>query len=219
MHNQDKCLHQTKKAKHKVPEVLSNSNPTQKRKATKGKNKNERNTNGKQGVKSNNTRKRPHIEISDSDSDDTDSDDDLFGNVPKDVEEQKLATNPPCIVLMNALIQKCSGCHFRYTAPERWWPWDMVFRYLMYRLKPDGKGKMEPDTKRTPAYFHTRDLACLPHLEELKNIEMDDIYIYIYIYIYIIIYIYIYIYKANGAIVTLACLHIILLKKQKCGIH
>ena len=36
-------------------------------------------------MKTTNTRKRPHIEI----SDDTDSDDDVFGTVPKDVEEQK----------------------------------------------------------------------------------------------------------------------------------
>ena len=34
---------------------------------------------------------------------------------------------------------------------------------------------MEPDIKRTPAYFHTRDLACMCHLKELKNIEMDGI--------------------------------------------
>ena len=69
-------------------------------------------------MKTTSTRKRPHIEI--SDSDDTDSDDDVFGTVPKDVEEQKLATNPPHIVLINALIEKCSGCKFKFTTPERW---------------------------------------------------------------------------------------------------
>ena len=67
----------------------------------------------------------------------------------------------------------------------------------MYRLKPYGNGNMVPDTKRTPAYFHARDLACLHHLEELQNIGMDD----------------------NGALLTLTCLHIKLLKKHKCGIH
>ena len=67
----------------------------------------------------------------------------------------------------------------------------------MYRLKPDGKGKMVPDTNRTPAYFHLRDLACLRHLEGLENIEMYGIYI------------------SNGALLTLICLHIKLLKKRK----
>ena len=124
----------------------------------------------------------------------------MYGNVPKHVEEQKLATNPPHIVLINALIQKCSGCNFKFTAPERCQPQDMVFKYLMYRLKPDGKGKMVPDTNRTPAYFHVRDLACLRHLEELKNIEMDGIYI------------------SNGALLTLTWLHIKFLKKHKMWI-
>ena len=91
-----------KNAKHKVPDVISISNPTQMRKHTDDKTSNGRNTNGKQGLKSKNSRKRPCIEI--SNSDDTDSDDDVYGNVPKHVEEQKLGTNPPHIVLMNALI-------------------------------------------------------------------------------------------------------------------
>ena len=106
-----------KKAKHKVPDILSSSNPTQKRKHTDVKMNNGRKTNGKPNRKSQNSRKRPRFEI--SDSDDTDSDDDVYGNVPKHVEEQKLAADPPHIVLINALIQKCSGCNFKFTAPER----------------------------------------------------------------------------------------------------
>ena len=148
----------------------------------------------KKGMKTTNTRKRPRIEI--SDSDDTDSDD-VFGTVPKDVEEQKLATNPPHIVLINALIQKCLGCNIKFTTPERQQPRDLVFRYLMYRLKPDGNGNMVPDRKRAPAYFHARDLACLCHLEELRKIGMDGIYI------------------SNGALITLTSLHTKLLKKCK----
>ena len=93
-----------KKAKHKVPDIVSSSNHTQKRMHTDVKKNNGRKSNGKAKLKSKNSRKRPHIEI--SDSDDTDSDDDVYGNVPKHVEEQKLATNPPHIVLINALIQK-----------------------------------------------------------------------------------------------------------------
>ena len=108
-----------KKAKHKVPEVLSNNNPTQKRKTTNANSKTQNNNIGKKGMKTKNTRKRPRIEISDSD-DDTDSDDDVFGTVPKDVEEQKLVTNPPHIVLINLSIQKCSRCDIKFTAPERW---------------------------------------------------------------------------------------------------
>ena len=164
-----------KKAKHKVPDILSRSNLTQKRKHTDVKTNNGRKTNGKPNRMSKNSRKRPCIEI--SDSDDTNNDDDVYGNVPKHVEGQKLATNPPHIVLINALVQKCSRCNFKFTAPERHRPQDMVFKYLMHRLKPDGRGKMVPDTNRIPAYFHLRDWAYLHHLEELKNIEMDGIYI------------------------------------------
>ena len=106
-----------KKAKHKVPEVLSNNNHTQKRKSTNAKSKTQNNNIQKKGMKTTNTRKRPHIEI--SDTDDTDTGDDVFGTVPKDVEEKKLATNSPHIVLINVLIQKCSGCKFKFTTPER----------------------------------------------------------------------------------------------------
>ena len=67
----------------------------------------------------------------------------------------------------------------------------------MYRLKPDGNGNMVPYIKRTPAYFHARDLACLCHLDELHKIGMDCIYI------------------STGALLTLTHLHIKLLKKCK----
>ena len=68
---------------------------------------------------------------------------------------------------------------------------------MMYRSKPDGNGKMVPDDKRSPAYFHTTDLACLCRLDELREIKMYRIYI------------------TNTSIETLTCLNVKLLKKCK----
>ena len=149
-----------KKAKHKVPNVYNSSNPTQKRKPSVQKKKH--------------TGKRPKIAIS------SDSDSDNIANmtqVPPRVEEEKLRRNPPHIVFITSMIQKCSGCEFKFTAPERRKPNDMVFKYKIFRKYPDGKGGRKTATTRSAAYFHSRDLGCLRELEELKNVQMKNLYI------------------------------------------
>ena len=63
-------------------------------------------------MKSNNTRKRPYIEI--SDSDDTDGDD-LFGNVPKDIEKVRLDDLVVVDMLKITLIISSKTCKEVYS--------------------------------------------------------------------------------------------------------
>ena len=53
----------------------------------------------------------------------------------------------------------------------------MLFKYQMFRKYLNGKGEIKTATTCSPAYFHSRDLGCLCALEELKKIEMKDLYI------------------------------------------
>ena len=85
--------------------------------------------------------------------------------------------NPPQIVFIAAIIKKCSGCNFRFTAPECCRPNDMLFKYQMFRKYPNGRGEIDTATTHSPAYFHSHDLGCLHKLEELQKIQMKDLYI------------------------------------------
>ena len=129
----------SKRAKHKVPNVYNSSNPTQKRKPPVQKKKTA-------------TGKRPKIAISsDSDSEDERN----ITQVPEHVEEEKLRRNPPHIVFITAMITKCSGCNFKFTAPEHHRPNDMLFKYQMFRKYLNGKGEIKTATTHSPAYFHS----------------------------------------------------------------
>ena len=141
-----------KKAKHKVPNVYNSSNPTQKRKPAVQKKKP--------------TGKMPKIALS------SDSDGDNKGNitqVPQHGEEEKLRRNPPHIVFITSMIQKCSGCQFKFTAPECCKPSDMLFKYQVFRKYQNGKGGIKTATTHSAAYFHCQDLGCLCELEEFKQ--------------------------------------------------
>ena len=127
-----------KKAKHKVPQVFSSSNPTQKRK-DKGQQKNKP--------------KKAHVEI--SSSEESDEDLEQYTDVCKRVEEDKLQRNPPHIVFQRGLISKCSGCIFKFTAPQRRAPQDMIFKYMMFHKCPDGNGGDKECATQSPAYFHS----------------------------------------------------------------
>ena len=150
-----------KRAKHKVPSMYNSSNPTQKRKSPVQKKKTA-------------IAKRPKIAIS-SDSDGEDERN--ITQVPQHVEEEKLRRNPPHIVFITAMITKCSGCDFKFVAPEHHRLNDMLFKYQMFRKYPDGMGEIQTATTHSPAYFHSQDLGCLHELKELEKVEMKDLYI------------------------------------------
>ena len=98
--------------------------------------------------------------------------------MPQHIEEEKLRRNPPHIVFITSMIQKCSGCNFKFTTPECCRPNDMLFKYQMFRKFPNGKGEIKITTTTcNPAYFHSHDLGCLCKLEELEKTQMKDLYI------------------------------------------
>ena len=74
--------------------------------------------------------KKAHVEISSSEENNEDLQ--QYTDVHKRVEEDKLERNPPHIVLLRGLISKCSGCNFKFTAPQHRPPLDMVFKYMMF---------------------------------------------------------------------------------------
>ena len=75
------------------------------------------------------------------------------------------------------MIQKCSGCNFKFTVPECHKPNDMLFKYQVFRKYPNGKGEIKTAAIHSPAYFHSQDLGCLHELEELQNVQLKDLYI------------------------------------------
>ena len=95
--------------------------------------------------------------------------------MPQHVEEK--LRNPPHIVFITSMIQKCSGCNFKFTAPECHRLHDMPFKYQVFRKYPNGKGEIKTATTHSPAYFHSWDLGCLHELEELQNVQLKDVYI------------------------------------------
>ena len=101
------------------------------------------------------------------------------GRVLKDVERQKMNTNPPTYVWMKPIVKRCQGCRVLFDKSERKAPNDLIFRYQMIREYPDpnNPGKWKKTDKVANAYFHSRDLACLRRVPELSNINENHIYI------------------------------------------
>ena len=101
------------------------------------------------------------------------------GRVLKDVERQKMNTNPPTYVRMKPIVKRCQGCRVLFDKSERKAPNDLIFRYQMIREYPDpnNPGKWKKTDKVANAYFHSRDLACLRRVPELSNINENHIYI------------------------------------------
>ena len=96
--------------------------------------------------------------------------------VPPGIEITKMDTNPPVLVFVNALMRECAGCEMKFTEVDRKKPKDMVFKYMMVWQGEDGTGKMVDNTYKTPAYFHSKDLGCVQHMDELCFTEIADIY-------------------------------------------
>ena len=147
----EKFLVPSKKARHKVPATFSKTNPTQKQNPTKRK-------------------------LHQDSENDTDDDNNDFVNIPDVVEEQKLGYNPPHLVLLCERVIVCSGCEIPFNCKDCNEPNKMVFKYMMFRTRPNGRGKMVQNNYQSAGYFHARDLGCLKNLEELEEVEVEDCY-------------------------------------------
>ena len=64
----------------------------------------------------------------------------------------------------------------KFTEADRKKPKDMVFKYMMVQQREDGKGEMVDNTHKTLAYFHSKGLGCVQHMDELCFTEIADIY-------------------------------------------
>ena len=100
----------------------------------------------------------------------------LMSIVPDNKEREKLIHNPPHLVFLTSMIEKCQGCSKKFTKKDHETPNDLIFKYLMFRKWPDGKGGIVTNDTRTPGYFHAYDLGCLVRYKELEKITMKGIY-------------------------------------------
>ena len=113
----EKFLVAPKKARHKVPATFSKTNPTQKKKPTK----------------------RKLHQYSENDTNDDNND---FVNIPDVVKEQKLCYNPSHLVLLCERVIVCSGCKIPFNHKDHNEPLNMVFKCMLFRTRPNGRGKM-----------------------------------------------------------------------------
>ena len=97
---------------------------------------------------------------------------------PKEVEQRKMASNPPTYVKIFNMVKRCSGCRLLFDDKHRKPPNDLVFRYRMRREYPDpvNRGQWKVADKIGNAYFHSRDLACLHRVQGLETLTLDGIY-------------------------------------------
>ena len=47
---------------------------------------------------------------------------------------------------------------------------------MMFRTRPNGRGKMVQNNYQSAGYFHARDLGCLRNLDELEEVKVEDCY-------------------------------------------
>ena len=98
--------------------------------------------------------------------------------IPKEVEQRKMASNPPTYVKIFNMVKHCSGCRLLFDDIHRKPPNDLVFQYRMRREYPDpvNRGQWKVADKIGNAYFHSRDLACLHRVQGLERLTLDGIY-------------------------------------------
>ena len=93
------------------------------------------------------------------------------------IKEQKLGYNPPHLVFLFERVVVCSGCEIPFNRKDCREPDNMVFKYMMLRTRPNGRGRMVQNNYHSAGYFHARDLGCLQNLEELEEVEVEDCYL------------------------------------------
>ena len=98
--------------------------------------------------------------------------------IPKQIEQTKMATNPPTYVRIFSMVEHCSGCRLLFNEIHRKPPNDLVFQYRMKREYPDpvNRGQWKVANKIGNTYFHSRDLACLHRVQGLERLTLDGIY-------------------------------------------
>ena len=96
----------------------------------------------------------------------------------KEVEQKKMASNPPTYVRIFNMVKHCSGCRLPFDKIHRKPPNDLVFQYRMRREYPDPvhRGQWKVVNKIGNTYFHSRDLACLHRVQGLERLTLDGIY-------------------------------------------
>lgn len=146
------------KAKHRVPEVFSSSNPTQSQRDTRAKKK---------------LRKPDFVYDDDSDTE-QEIEDDI---VPVNIERRVQRENWPTLVPIFDKVTRCYGCQMLFEDKLRRDPHNLVFKYKLKRKYKNQAGKEVQQKTANPAYFHARDLGCLRCISELEEIELSEIYI------------------------------------------
>ena len=100
----------------------------------------------------------------------------LMSLVPADKEREKLIHNPPHLVFLTSMIERCQGCKKEFSKTDHETPNDLIFKYLMFRQWPNGKGGIDTSDTRSAGYFHAYDLGCLVRYKELQNITTKGVY-------------------------------------------
>ena len=157
-----------KKAKHRVPKHYNQNNPTQKKKQINSQKKVEQKT----------IVERKHKHQPSTSSEDEDTETKQSDSVPTQKEKKKLQSNPLLITFINDQIKKCSGCETYFEPGDRRLPKDLVFKICIHRPRPFPDGTWCKNRRKTPAYFHVTDMACVRRIKELKarKIGKGDIY-------------------------------------------
>lgn len=98
--------------------------------------------------------------------------------VPQDVEEKHMLTNPPTYVRLGR-ADRCQGCRIKFTDRERKPPQNLIFRFLAIREYPVAgqQGVWRKTATPQPCYYHALDYACLRRQHGLECVNDNDIYI------------------------------------------
>ena len=151
-----------------MPKHYNQNNPTQKKKQINSKKKVEQKT-----ILERKHKHQPSTRSEDEDTETKESD-----SVPPQKEKKKLQSNSLLITFINDQIKKSSGCETYFEPGDRRLPKDLVFKICIHRPRPFPDGTWHKNRRKTPAYFHVTDMACVCRIKELKarKIGKEDMY-------------------------------------------
>ena len=194
------------RARHKAPKdsrtgvqgnVRGKTNAAKKRTSNDGRNSNEDNMGGDKGESAEPTRRsnpdrRGRGHNPRYDSSDEGFDDDAYSarllpedykELPVDVERrqiedlQKVEYIPLGRATKTSNVSICQGCINGFK-DEKYFksPMNLVFRYKMYRKRPNKNKEWVLSNTKTYGYFHAEDMFCIRNYHELRNLSIDDVY-------------------------------------------